>query len=234
MKKPLIGITTYGRDEEDRFTLPAKYVDAVRRAGGTAILLAPGGQDVDHWLDVVDGLVLAGGGDIDPQLYGGVGHESVYMVDGERDGSELELARRILASGLPTLAICRGAQIVNVALGGTLHEHLPDVFGDDVKHRLPPREPTPHDVRLDDGSSLARIIGALEFSCESWHHQAIRDVAPTLKVVGYAPDGVVEAVEKPDHPWLHGVQWHPELTAAEDPLEQRLFDAHVEASRRRR
>ena len=234
MSGPLIGITTYGRDEENRFTLPSEYVDSVRRAGGLSILLAPGETELDRWLELVDGVILSGGGDLDPTLYGGTPHETVYMVDEERDRGELDLARKVLESGVPTLGICRGTQVINVALGGTLHVHLPEVFGSDVDHRLPPREPTPHCVRVDKDSRLAGIVGEIEFDCESWHHQAIKDVAPSLEVAAYAPDGVVEAVEKHDHPWLHAVQWHPELSSERDPVQQRLFDALAAAALRLR
>ena len=132
--------------------------------------------------------------------------------------------------GVPTLAICRGTQILNVAEGGTLIEHLPDVVGETVIHRAPPREPVAHPVRVLPESRLAGVLGATDFSCMSWHHQAIRQVAPGFEVVAYAPDGTIEGLEMQSHPWLVAVQWHPELTAAEDPIQQRLFDALVEAA----
>ena len=117
-----------------------------------------------------------------------------------------------------------------MALGGTLFDHLPDHVGEEVDHRLPPREPTPHTLEVEEGSGLAGILGETSFTAESWHHQAIDNVAPGLTVVARAPDGTIEAVEKPDHPWLYAVQWHPELTAAEDPIQQRLFNALAEAA----
>lgn len=233
MTRPRIAITTYGRSEKVGFSLPADYVDAVRRAGGVPLLLPPGETAFDVWLDIADGIVLAGGGDLDPDRYGGNHHEEIYMVDEERDRSELELARRALELGLPTLAICRGTQVVNVVLGGTLHEHLPDVVGEEVKHRRPPREPTPHPVRILGGSLLASIVGRDEIEGQSWHHQSIKEMPPRLYPVAHAPDGVVEAVEMRDHPWFLGVQWHPELSAARDPAQQRIFDALVAAAARR-
>ncbi len=231
MACPLIGITTYGRDEENRHSLFAEYTDSVRRAGAEVVLLPPGAQEIDRWLGVVDGLVLTGGGDIHPNSYGGKAHGTHYMTDEERDRTEMDLTRRILESGLPTLAICRGAQLLNIVLGGTLYDHLPDVFGEQVKHRLPPREPTPHAITIEENSGLARVLRAVQFEAASWHHQAIHEPGDLLKVVAHAPDGVIEAVEKPDHPWLFAVQWHPELTAADDPIQQRLFDEHVTAAR---
>lgn len=234
MSRVRIGITTYGRDEGNRFSVPAEYVDAVRRAGATAVLFPPGDDALEHWLEFVDGVILAGGGDIDPARYGGTMHETIYMIDRERDGSEIALAGQLAETGLPTLGICRGAQILNVALGGTLHPHVPEVFGDGVHHRLPPREPSSHPVRVEAGSRLAAILGTEEMEAASWHHQAIRDPAPGLEVAAHAPDGVIEAVEMRSHPWLVAVQWHPEMTAAGDERQQRLFDALVEAARRLR
>lgn len=229
MRRPRIGITTYGRAPKTGFSLPAEYVDAVRRAGAVPLLLPPGESSVDLWLDIVDGIVLAGGGDLDPQHYGGNHHQQIYMVDAERDRSELQLARSVLDRGVPTLGVCRGTQVLNVALGGTLHEHLPDVVGEEVLHRLPPREPTPHSIRVVPGTLLAGVVGRLELEAASWHHQSIKDLAPPLVPVAHAPDGVIEAVETKEHPWLLGVQWHPELTAASDPIQQGVFDAFVKA-----
>jgi putative glutamine amidotransferase len=228
---PLIGITTYGRNDEGRFTLPAEYVEAVRRAGGVPFLIPPGEERVDRVLEVLDGLILAGGGDIAPDAYGGAAHETIYNVNPDRDRLELALARRVLASGQPALGICRGLQVLNVALGGTLIEHLPDAVGEAVLHRAPPREPIPHPVRIRSGSRLAGILGGTEHQAVSSHHQAVRVLAPGLEAVAHAPDGVIEAVELPRHPWLIAVQWHPELAAAREPADQRLFAGLVEAAR---
>ena len=227
-------MTTYGRGSHNRYILPAAYVDAVRRAGGIPLLLPPGEERLEAVVRLLKAVVLTGGGDLDPELYGGNRHETIYMVEPERDRSEIELARRVFDLGLPTLAICRGAQVLNVCEGGTLIEHLPDAVGETVVHRAPPREPIAHPVRVERGSRLAGILGATDFSCLSWHHQAIRRVAPRFEVVARAPDGTIEGLEMPSHPWLIAVQWHPELTAAEDPVQQRLFDALVEATGDRR
>lgn len=239
--RPLVGVTTYCRTDycrtgDNDFTLPAEYVEAVERAGGLPVLVAPTGIAAEEWLSRLDAIILAGGGDLDPTHYGGEPHETIYSVNAERDQSELRLARDLVASKVPTLGICRGAQVLNVALGGTLIAHIPDVVGPDVvntgiEHRLPPREPTPHDIAVDAGSRLAAILGKLEFSAASWHHQALKDVPSSVRVVARAPDGIVEAFEMPSHPWLLAVQWHPELTAAQDPVQQRLFDALIEAAR---
>jgi putative glutamine amidotransferase len=229
-QRPLIGVTTYGRNDENRFHLPADYVDAVRRGGGMPVLLPPGEPYPEGHSLHVDGLVFTGGGDIDPALYGGRDHPSIYGVDHERDRSEQALWRQALAAQIPTLAICRGMQMLNVILGGTLIEHLPDAAGEAVLHRAPPREPIPHRVSVSAGSRLAQMLGQLEIEPPSWHHQALREVAAPLKIVARAADGTVEAVELGGHPWLIGLQWHPEITAAHDRVQQRLFDALAQAA----
>jgi putative glutamine amidotransferase len=231
-QNPLIGLTTYGRGADNRYTLPADYIDAVRRAGGVPLLIAPGEPRVEAILDVIDALVLSGGGDIDPSRYDGKRHETNYSIDQERDTLELELARRVIDTGMPTLGICRGAQILNVVQGGKLIEHIPDEVGVKVLHRAPPREPVTHGVKLKTGSRLAKILGRDQFDATSWHHQALRGAAAGFDAVAHAPDGTIEAIEMPSHPWLIAVQWHPELSAASDPLQQKLFDALVEAARK--
>jgi putative glutamine amidotransferase len=137
----------------------------------------------------------------------------------------------ILELQKPALGICRGIQVINTALGGTLIEHIPDEIGEAIKHRLPPREPAEHEVIVKTGSRLAEILRQTRVVIASVHHQAIRKVAPRLEIVAEAPDGTIEAVELNDHPWLVAVQWHPELTSAKDPIQQRLFDAFVQAAR---
>jgi len=217
----------YGRDEENRFPLPAEYVDSVRRAGGLPLLIPPGESHLELLLETLDGIILAGGGDIDPNLYGGKMHDSIYLLDTERDRMELDLTKMILESQKPTLGICRGLQMINIALGGTLYEHLPDHFGEEVSHRLPPRKWTIHPIKVDPGNRLAGMLGELEFDAASWHHQAVRKLGRGLAVTSRAADGVIEAVELPDHPWLIAVQWHPELTTASCPIQQGLFDTFI-------
>lgn len=232
MAAPVIGITTYPRDDRGRYNLPAEYVSAVQRAGAVPLLIPPVPEHAMRYLDLVDGVILAGGGDIAPERYRGDAHELNYGVDAQRDELELALAREIVRRKQPTLAICRGMQVLNVALGGSLIEHLPAVVGDRVAHRKPPRDPVPHAVKLEEGSRLAAIVGVTELQPMSWHHQAIRALAPGLEVVGTAPDGTIEAVEMRGAPWLIAVQWHPELTAHQDPTQQKLFDALIEATRK--
>jgi len=233
-RPPIIGITTYGRDEKQHFSLPAEYIDAVRRAGGIPVLLPPGEPQLAELLKLLDGVILSGGGDLDPTLYDGLHHETIYTIDPERDATEIALTRELVSLEVPLLGICRGAQVLNVALGGTLIEHLPEVVGDEVSHRASPPGATQHPVTVEPTSRLAEILGQTELAPVSWHHQAVRRPAPGFKVVAQADDGTIEALEMPDHPWLIALQWHPEMTAADDPGQQRIFEALVEAARKRR
>ncbi|MDX2244152.1 MAG: gamma-glutamyl-gamma-aminobutyrate hydrolase family protein [Leptolyngbyaceae cyanobacterium bins.302] len=228
---PIIGITTYARNEAGEISLPGHYLDAVEEAGGIPILLPPHQTQADRILDIVDGLIFAGGGDIDPSAYGGEHHPTIYLVDGDLDQFELTLAKAALSASIPTLGICRGMQILSVASGAKLIPHVPDVYGDAIAHRLDhPRRPTPHLVQLEASSRLATIMQAAEVMVESWHHQAVQSAPPGWKPAAYAADGLVEALERVDHPWMMAVQWHPELSP-HDPAHQRIFQALVEASR---
>ncbi len=234
MSAPVIGLSTYGRDEKGRFTLYGEYVDAVRAAGGIPVLLPPGERRLGAWLETVDALLLAGGGDLDPVRYDGVRPGTLYDVDEERDASELELVDRAVVSDLPLLCVCRGLQVLNVARGGTLIEHLPDEVGEAVAHRSPERAPVRHPVTVAAGSLLARAMGTRHASPCSWHHQAVRELGRGLVPVAHAPDGVVEAVELDGRSELLAVQWHPELSFQEDPDQLGIFRTLVDWARARR
>jgi putative glutamine amidotransferase len=232
---PVIGISSYARDGiPPAFSLPCGYVDGVRSAGATPVVLPPGEQEPERLLDLVDGLILAGGGDIAPASYGGREHETIYLISEERDQFEFTLARAALARpDIPLLCICRGMQVLNVVCGGTLHAHVPDQFGETVAHRLPPRLPTKHPARIEARSRLAEILAATTVDVCSWHHQAIDRIGDGLRAVAWAEDGVVEAVEHDGHPWCMGVQWHPEMQLGESPHRQ-LFASLVGAVSHRR
>jgi putative glutamine amidotransferase len=233
--RPLVGISSYGRaGQRQTFSLPCEYVDVVRLVGGVPVVLPAVEGEIPEALDVVEALILPGGGDIDPSHYSGIRHEANYGISAERDGFELALARAALARpNLPILSICRGMQLVNVALGGDLLPHIPDHFGDTVAHRHPELRPVEHSVRLEPGSLLARTLGATQLDVHSVHHQAVGRLGAGLRAVAWSPDGVVEAIESERHPFLIGVQWHPELGALGDERQRRLFEALV-AHRRRR
>jgi putative glutamine amidotransferase len=231
MKPPLIGLTTYPAGQGYGYHTPVDYVHAVVRAGGVPVLLPPVGKTaIDSWLAVLDGVVLIGGGDIAPALFDGGAHPTIYNLSAERDDTETALARSLLACKLPTLAICRGLQILNTVLGGTLHLHLPDVVGEAVAHRVAPRDPTLHSVRVAGDSCLASLLGSTQISSKSWHHQAIDRAGHGVRAVAWAEDGVIEAIEIDNAPQVIAVQWHPELSAADDSSQQALFDALIRMS----
>lgn len=224
--------TTDSRSAAGEFTLPAAYVEAVQRAGGAAVLLPPQPQP-EALIAALDGVIFTGGGDISPDCYGGVQHPTVYGVDDVRDTFELKLAKYLLTSQIPTLGICRGMQILAVASGAELLPHLPEIYGEQVVHRLDqPRRPIPHLVQAVPESRLALLLAAAEFEAEfeivSWHHQAIKALPDGWQIAATAADGLIEAMEYQPHPWMFAVQWHPELSP-DDPVQQRLFRAFVSA-----
>ena len=232
MRRPVIGITTYretaawGVWHRPADLLGAGYADAVVAAGGAPVLVPPVPSTALDALEALDGLVLAGGADVQPECYGAVAEPTTGAPRPERDESELQLARACLARGTPLLAICRGLQVVNVALGGDLVQHLPDVpdtgahrGGDGVFHE--------RTIRVDQGSRLGSVVGGqLDVHC--YHHQAVGRLADGLRAVAWSEDGVVEAVE-PAEPagFVVAVQAHPEESA-----DRRLFHALVDASRK--
>jgi len=233
MARPVVGITTYvtpaswGAWELEAALVPADYVYAVERAGGRALLVPPSTDGVDETLGSLDALVFSGGTDLDPDLYGQEAHPETSGVQEQRDRAELALLQGALERDMPVLAICRGSQVLNVAQGGDLVQHLPDVVGDE-KHKHTPGTFADHDVTLDDGSRLATLLGD-RVPVKSHHHQGFGRLGRGLRVVGHAEDGTVEAVEVQDRRFALGVLWHPE--AGED---RKLFEALVgEAARYR-
>jgi putative glutamine amidotransferase len=240
---PLIAVPAYlvrsGRVEgwaTSAVATPETYLTALRRAGARGAVVMPddlGEDEADQLLDRFDGLLLIGGGDLDPETYGQAREQEVYGVIARRDGFELPLARAAIARGMPTLAICRGHQVLNVALGGTLQQH---VISRDVPHGVPgvAGGSIMHSVRVQDGSRLATTLGATVADISSQHHQAVDKLGDDLEAVAWADHGVIEGIELtiPDQ-WVIGVQWHPEDTAGTDAVEQRLFDAFVSEVARR-
>jgi gamma-glutamyl-gamma-aminobutyrate hydrolase PuuD len=224
--RPIIGITTYvtparwGSWEEEAVLVPAAYVDVVERAGGRAVLVPPSEDGVKETLDAVSGLVFSGGADIDPELYDQQAHEQTFGVQPERDRGELALLTGALERDMPVLAVCRGSQVLNIARGGDLVQHLPDVVGDE-RHKHVPGTFSDHDVTLEKGTQLAELLGD-HAPVKSHHHQGFGRLGDGLRVAAHAEDGTIEAVEDPDRRFALGVLWHPE--AGEDA---RLFDELV-------
>ncbi|MCY7274526.1 MAG: gamma-glutamyl-gamma-aminobutyrate hydrolase family protein [Phormidesmis sp. CAN_BIN44] len=233
MASPIIGITTHSRNEAGELCLPGTYVDAVQAAGGTPILLPPNQPDPRQILQILDGLIFPGGGDINPILYGGTPHPTIYSVDPDRDDFEFALAKLALTASIPVLGICRGMQMLSVASGGDLVTHVPEIYGTAIAHRLDhPRRPTQHEVDILPESRLFNILGTSEATIVTWHHQAVRNLSSDWNVAAKAPDGLIEAIEHQRHPWMFGLQWHPEMSA-QDPAHQRLFQAFIDAATRR-
>lgn len=239
--RPIIGLTTYRKmvDKTNPYpymALMATYVEAVVAAGGIPLLI-PLGLDEDALcvlLSQVDGLVLTGGGDIAGEHYRSEHEEFIFNVDPDRDRVELFLAREAMAQDKPLLAICRGHQVLNVALGGTLYEDVAARMPDAIKHdyfELFPRNHTAHAVDIEPGSKLATALGRREAQVNSLHHQGIHNLAPGLVAVAHAPDGLIESVEAADHPFALGVQWHPENLVHDDPTMLSLFRGLVDAAR---
>ena len=228
--KPRIGITPSPAEDVfphgtfHRNALSINYSDAVEAAGGIPLILPPQQSgNVSAILDALDGVLLSGGGDVRPALYGDeTVHPKTYGLHDLRDGFEVALVHEAIARDMPVLCICRGIQVLNVALGGTLIQDVADQWGTDIEHRQRERgieasEPS-HTVEAEPDSLLARVYGTTTIATNSFHHQALRDVSPELVAIGRAPDGIVESVERPGSHWVLGVQWHPEM----------MFRAHAE------
>ena len=228
MKAPRIGITPCSRMDD--------YVESVKRAGGEPVLLA-NSDDPSAVIATLDGLLLTGGPDVDPSHYGESAHETTYLAP-ERDRFELPLSKAAIERDLPLFAICRGVQVLNVAAGGSLVQDIPSALPTDLNHSVPePKAHHAHWVTVTPGTRLARALGShadLETcAVNSRHHQSVKDVAPEFVVSAVSPDGVVEAIERPDRTFCVGVQWHPENFVNTGEFSG-LFREFVEAATRRR
>jgi putative glutamine amidotransferase len=219
---------------EDSVALPGSYIRALHRAGGQEAILAPrelSRDEAGRLLDRFDALLLIGGGDIDPKHYGEDALPECYGIDTEADVFEMRLVRAAIGRGMPVLAICRGFQVLNVATGGSLDQHITGREGL-VGHGVPGVSPEMHEVILEPGTWTAKAMGTETVQVSSSHHQAAARLGDGLAISGRAPDGIVEAMEHPEGSWVVAVQWHPERTAEKDPAQQGLFDALVEQASR--
>ena len=236
---PVIGIP--GRhDQSSRgspiFAQNRTYVEAVTKAGGAPVLIPPNLDEgaLRAIYERLDGLLLAGGEDIHPKHYGEAIHEKCGQSDEARDTVELTLTRWALAEGLPILAICRGIQVLNVAAGGTLYQDIASQIPGSLKHNCWPDYPRnylAHQVTVNGDSQLAAVLGQSRVGVNSLHHQAVKDLAASFKIVARATDGLIEAIEGYDHPFALGVQWHPEELVQDAPPMRRLFEVFVSAAR---
>ena len=229
--RPVIGITTYAQEASwgvwrlPAALIPLDYVDAVERAGGRPVLIPPSENGVAETLDTLDGVVFSGGADVDPSLYGAEPHPETDTPQARRDAGELALLEAALERDMPTLAICRGFQLLNIARGGDLVQHLPDEIGSD-EHKQAPGVFAQHPVEVKEGTRLAAMVGARS-EVTSHHHQGISRIGRGLVEAAWAGDGTLEGVEDPSQRFLVGVQWHPE--AGED---EALFRNLVEEASR--
>ena len=236
--KPLIGITTHLANNEfgqTRVVLQQAYVSAVMQAGGVPVLI-PSLIAEDGWDALyarLDGILFSGGGDIALDHFSGDAHPRIADVEPGRDSVELKLIHAAASDGKPFLGICRGFQLMNVAFGGTLYTHLPDQLPGSLDHSYPGnlRHVLVHEVKIEEGTHVADVLGEPIVRVNSHHHQGLKDIAPSLRIAGYAPDGLVEAVELLDHPFAFGVQWHPEWLTDQQPT-RNLFGKFVEAAGR--
>jgi putative glutamine amidotransferase len=239
-KRPIIGCTTYRKRVPQRrpieiYGLMPSYVEAIVAGGGIPLLIPLGlsTEDMQAVLERIDGLVLPGGGDVEPELYGGQRHDTLWGINPERDHTELFMSRLAVKTQKPILAICRGIQVFNVALGGTLWEDIASLVPGAIRHDAPddrPRNYLAHSVKLERNSLLAQHLGQGQHQVNSIHHQAIRELAPELVVTATAPDEIIEGVELPGHPFAIGVQWHPENLVGDNPAMLALFKGLVQAS----
>ncbi len=237
MSLPMIGLTgwrTTNQQGSPSTTVSEKYTQAVAGAGAVPLII-PLGLPEDHLEALVarlDGILFTGGGDVHPARYGSEMHPRVDSIDEERDRLEIWLVRRAAQRAVPFFGICRGIQVINVALGGTLYEDILDQMPGGQRHQFTSGEPRnflAHPVRVAEGSRLAGILGSLEVGVNSLHHQGIRRLAPLLQATAWAPDELVEAVELPGHPFGIAVQWHPEWLQ-EHAAMRALFRAFAEAT----
>jgi len=238
MAQPIIGLTldreTPGGYSKTHpwYALRENYCDAIVAAGGVPVLLPHEGAAVAEYLGLIKGLVVTGGAfDVDPSLFGAVTRHASVTLKERRTDFELAITREALARDLPVLGICGGQQLLNVALGGTLIQHIPDEVPGALAHEQPnPRTEAGHTVAVSAGTQLHRITGMTELPVNSAHHQAVKDLAPGLVIDALAPDGVIEGIEDPRRRFLIGVQWHPEYFISEG--DSRLFAAFIAAARR--
>lgn len=237
--RPIIGLTHSIQLDEKKLYMPMSYSIAVRKAGGTPVLLPITRDDevIESYAGLVDGVLFSGGDDIDPRSYG----EDQVWPCGDicplRDEFEIKLARLLMEKypEKPVLGVCRGEQVLNVALGGTLYQDLKSQLPGCISHQQHQIAPyASHSVTLTEGSKLHAIFGGTKISANSHHHQAVKQIADGLKVTAIAPDGVVEGFEKPDHPYFVAVQWHPErlVERAENAPHKQLFTSFVDACRK--
>jgi len=238
MASPLIGVTSTFTPATDglfgTISVGESYIQAVLRAGGLPLVIPVGlpREEQQAVFDRLDGVLLTGGSDINPERFAGLPHPRVYDIDERRDDLEIRMVEMAVKANKPFLGICRGIQVINVALGGSLYTDIADQMENSLLHDCYPDIPRnylAHSVSLQPDSRLAQILGGDLFEVNSLHHQGVERLAPSLRAVAYAPDHLIEAVELPNHSFGLGVQWHPEWLQEHLP-QRKLFEALIKAS----
>ena len=237
VSRPVIGITSYAEEarwgvwSEPAALIPLAYIEAVEKAGGRALIVPPSEDGLEETLDSLDGILFSGGSDIDPEAYGAERHPETNEIRPDRDRAELALLRAALDRDMPVLAVCRGSQVMNVARGGDLVQHLPEIVGDD-KHKHTPGVFADHDVELRAGTRLQRALGQ-RVPVKSHHHQGYGRIGEGLVEAAWAEDGTVEALEDPERRFALAVLWHPEAGEDSALFEELVAEAREYAEQRR-
>ena len=234
MSKPIIGIGSdveHVEGERERAFVYLTYVESLRKAGAIPLIIPPQPENAAEIVEQLDGIVLAGGDDCDPSLYNEERHpKCVELMDVRRQENDLSLAKLAREKGIPTLGICLGLQMMNVASGGSLIQDIDSQVETEIQHASKPEDRARHDVLIEQGTQLSTLLPAVECNVNSSHHQAIGRVGGGLRVTAHAPDGVVEGLEDPRHPFYIGVQWHPEDMNGEHSA-TKLFEAFLKAAK---
>ena len=233
MRKPIIGVTPSVDEEKHRCVVQPGYLESIDRAGGLPLMLplTDREEDIAHFVEICDGFLFVGGPDIEPWRYGQELLPECGAQNIRRDAMEWKLMEAALAADKPIFGVCRGIQVLNTVLGGTLYQDIPSQYQTDLSHAMPepPYNRTAHPIRVVEGTPLAKFPSAA--GVNSRHHQAILDLAPGLEIMAYASDGIVEAVRMPEKRFVWAVQWHPEAFWEEAGMNIELFRAFVEAAK---
>lgn len=230
--KPLVGVMPLWDDEKDSLWMLPGYLEGLKEAGATPVVfpLTEDPDEIIRLIDICDGILLTGGHDVDPSIYGEEPLEGKVSCCKTRDNMEKLVLEDAMKKDKPILGICRGIQFINAALGGTLYQDLPKQHTSDIDHhQKPPYDVPVHDVTIKKVSPLYDCLGSDRISVNSYHHQAVKDVAPCLEVMAESEDGLVEALYKPFYSFLWAVQWHPEFSYKKDESSRKIFKAFVES-----
>lgn len=231
---PIIGIDSdihIVPGQRERVFMYMNYIEALRGAGAIPLIIPPQPENAARIVQMLDGLLLAGGFDCDPLVYGEEPHPTCELMDHRRQANGLSLAKAARGCGIPTLGVCLGMQVMNVAGGGTLVQDIDSHLETEIRHASKAENRARHDIHVEQGTYLAKIVGERELNVNSSHHQAVGRVAEGLRVTAHAPDGIVEGIEDPRHPFYVGVQWHPEDMTGE-PSAGSIFGAFIAAARK--